>query len=193
MREKVTSMYVWGFSVYVLLVIWVPQHCGTTFSSVSPTSATEKPIFSMNWPSIPVQAMHAQHWPTHYTRQLSLSLSHFPPLSASLSLIQHFTHPSLPPLCLAYSHPPVFCSACPLHHSVHPALPPTWLFLPCLARNHPAEVVNGMAVSASLSFRVCLFRGRGGGGRGSGLRMWARCLRTLIPPSLTGSWQCQGP
>lgn len=34
---------------------------------------------------------------------------------------------------------PVFCSPCPLHHSVHPALPPTWLFLPCLARNHPAD------------------------------------------------------
>lgn len=130
MREKVTSMYVWGFSVYVLLVIWVPQHCGTTFSSVSPTSATEKPIFSMNWPSIPVQAMHAQHWPTHYTRQLSLSLSLSPSLSLALSY-STFHPPIITPIvpCLQSSTrllfclpAPSFCPSCPSAHLAFPSL-----------------------------------------------------------------------
>ena len=118
-----------------------------------------------------------------------LNVSHFLSSSRSLSRI-HFSHSSLPPLCPAYSHPLVFCSACPLHHSVHPALPPTWLFLPCLARNHPAEGCewdDSVCVSLSLCVLfqslVCVLRGRGGG-RGSGLRMRARCLHTLIPPSL---------
>lgn len=116
-------------------------------------------------------------------------------VSCSPSVIHHFTHPSLPPLYPGYSHPAIFCSARPLHHSVHPALPPTCLFLPCLARNHPADSCEwDGSVCISLctlsEFCVCVLRWRGG--RGSGLRMWARCLRTLMPPpSLTGFWQSQ--
>lgn len=93
-----------------------------------------------------------------------LNVSHFFSSSHSLSRI-HFSHSSLPPLCPAYSHPPIFCSDCLLHQSVRPALPPTWLFLPCLARNHPAEGCewdDSVCVSlCTLSeFSVCVERKR---------------------------------
>lgn len=179
--------------MYVLFVIWVLQRCGRTLNSVSPNLAMEEPIFSMNWPSIPVQGMLAQHWLTHYTHHHFLFSLH--PYSTLLSLIQHFTHPSLPPLCTTYIHPTVFCFACPLHHFVHPALPPTWLFLPCLARNHPAEVLNGRAVSVSFFFHsMWVFRGRGGRCR---KRQWLKDVSQVpVNPdrfSLPESWQCQSP
>lgn len=89
-----------------------------------------------------VGAMNAQQWSTHYVRH-SLTLSVLLPVS----FILPFTHPSLAPLCPAYSRPPALCSPCPLHHSVHPALPPTLLF-PSLVWPGitPQRVVNGTTV-----------------------------------------------
>lgn len=158
MREKVTSMYVWGFSVYVLLVIWVPQHCGTTFSSVSPTSATEKPIFSMNWPSIPVQAMHAQHWPTHYTRQLSLSLSLTFPLSQPRSLLfnisptHHYPHCALPTVI----HPSFVLPARSIILSILPFRPPGFSFLVWPGITPQRLWMGWQCLRLSLSECVCL-------------------------------------
>lgn len=90
-----------------------------------------------------------------------LCYSLHPSKSHALSL----SYSSLPLLCPGYSRPTVFCSACPLHHSVHPALPPTWLFLPCLARNHPADSCEwDGSVCVSLctlsQFSVCVERKR---------------------------------
>lgn len=177
--------------------MWAAQHCRGSLSSVSPTSATEKPIFSnsyMNWPSIPVQAMHAQHWPTHYTPQsLTLSLTLIFPLPQALSLLfiisptHHYPHCALPTVI----HPSFVLPARSVILSILPFRPPGFSFLvwPGIT---PQRAVNGTTVSASLCVLfqslVCVLRGRGGGGgrRGSGLRMWARCPRTLIPPPSLG-------
>lgn len=172
---------VW-FAVYVSPVTWALRRCWSSLSSVWPTSATEKPIFSssyMNWPSIPVQAMHAQHWPTHYTPQ-SLSLS----LLLIISSTHHYPHCALPTGLLSGLPAPSFSPSCPSAH------------LAFLSLFQACEWDDSVCVSlCTLSdFSVCVLRGHGGGGgRGSGLRMWTRCLRTLIPPLSLGPDQCQSP
>lgn len=96
-------------------------------------------------------------------------------LHSSKSHARSPSYSSLLLLCAGYS---LFCSACLLHRSLYP---PTWLLLPCLARK---LWMGQQCLRFSVcSFTVeCVFRG---GGRGSGLRIWARCLRILTsPPSL---------
>lgn len=119
----------------------------------------------------------------NYFQLMLYELAHFPssdpawtntdllitPLKASLSLIHHLAHTHhYPPLCFAYSHAPAFCSSCWLHHSIHPALPPTWLFLPCLAQDHPAEGCDwdGSVCVYIVKVKSECLRGRGGEGGG---------------------------
>lgn len=177
----------------MLFVIWVRQRCGRTLNSVSPNLAMEEPIFSMNWPSIPVQGMLAQHWLTHYTHHHFLFSLH--PYSTLLSLSQHYTHPSLPPLCATYIHPPVFCFACPLHHFVHlPSLPPGFSFLVWPGITLQRFWMGGQCPCLSFFHSMWVFRGRGGRCR---KRQWLKDVSQVpVNPdhfSLPGSWQCQSP
>lgn len=75
----------------------------------------------MNWLRTPVQGMHSQHWPTHYTAQsltlfLSYSLFHPPIITPFVSCLHSSTR-------LLFCLPtPSFCPSCPSAHLAFPSL-----------------------------------------------------------------------
>lgn len=180
----------------------LPRCYGRSLSSVRATSATEKPIFSssyMNWPSIPVQAMHAQHWPTHYTPQsLTLSLTLTSPLSQTSSLLfiispsHHYPHCALPTVL----HPSFVLPARSIILSILPFRPPGFSFLvwPGITPQTVSEWDDSVCFSlCTLSeFRVCVERKRR-----RRKRQWVKDVSQVpaypYPSSLAGSLQCQGP
>lgn len=188
-------MHVCAFSMYMLLVI--QYECSTAAGQLWAVL-----VLPRLWRSLflewigPVSqfrpCMHNTDPLITPVNSLSHSLSSLRgprSLLFNISPTHHYPHCALPTVI----HPSFVLPARSIILSILLFRPPGFSFL-VLAGNHYVEVVNGTAVFVSLSFRVCVFRGRGveGAGRGSGLRMWARCLVHPDPSFLMRSWQYQG-
>lgn len=172
-------MYMFGFSVYVLFVIWVPQRCGRTLNTVSPNLAMEEPIFSMNWPSIPVQGMLAlDSLITPITTfYLACTLTQPCSLLFNISRTHHYPHCAPP----TFIHPSFVLPARFIILYILPFLPPGFSFLVWPGITLQWFWMGGQCLCLSFFTACeCSEEEEVGVGRGSGLRMWARCQWTLI-------------